>query len=279
MIVKTAHSPLGIVLGSIKDNVADELAILQRLSALYVLVIVNVNDRVLVLGRYVIVVKELGAAEGLPLELAFKLGILSLKHVLVVKLGMEEITRALNIGNARLPIYVEDIHLLNADIAEPVQLRLVPYRLIYARALLDLLPHYIGIGVLKVVLLKHTRYDRGKHTRLASVAALTREYIRLGVSLHSVGVLRYQYVMKPARRALIAAVRADVGVLFLLYGVAELPPILRSHNARLGLNLARLVFFKYLEEGLKLLGTDRDHPACGSSRFLFYFHRVLLSQI
>ena len=198
MIVKTAHSHFGIVLGSIKDNVADELAILQRFSALYVLVIVNVNDRVLVLGRHVIVVKELGADKGLTLELTLKLGIFALKHVLVVKLGMEEITGTLNIGHARLPIYVEDIHLLNADIAEPVQLRLVPYRLIYARTLLDLLPHYVTISVLKVVLLKHTRYDRGKHTRLATVSALTREYIRLGVSLHSVGVLRYQHVMKPA---------------------------------------------------------------------------------
>ena len=189
VIVKTAHSPLGVILGSIKNNVAHKFAILKRLSALDILVIIHVNDRVLVLGRYVIVVKELGADEGLSLKLALKLGVTPLEHVLVVSLGMEDVTAALNVGNARLPIDIEKVDALNGYITEPAKLRLVPNDLVNARSRLDLLPHNIGIGVLKAVLLEYARNDRRKHTRLATVATLTRQNVRLGVSLHSVSVL------------------------------------------------------------------------------------------
>ena len=169
LLCRTLH----VVLGSVNNVVAHELTILQGVLATDILVVIHVNDRVLVLGVHMVVVKELGTHEGLAFQLALQLGVLLLQDILVPQLCMEEVTASLNVGNAGLPIDIEQVDTLHSDITEAVQLGFIPNHLIHARAGLDLLPHGIGIGAFEMVLFKNTRDNGGQHTRLALVAFFT----------------------------------------------------------------------------------------------------------
>ena len=82
---------------------------------------------------------------------------------------MEEAGAVLNIPHPRLPEDVQKIDALDGDIAEAAGLLRVPAHAVDARTGLELLPHAVGIGLFKGVLLQDHRQDLGEDARLGPV--------------------------------------------------------------------------------------------------------------
>ena len=181
---------LGLVLGRVKHHVAHVFYVLKRLSPSYVFVVVALG---------LVVVEEFRGYKGVSLYTAGEqLGIGLHKHVLVNQLGAEYVSRFLYVGNTRLPEQIKQVDAFNAYVSETVKLIFIPYHLVYGGAALHLAPHSVIVRGLEVILLEYAGDDGGKHSRLTLVGCLTGQYVRLGVSLNSVGVLRRDHVVKPS---------------------------------------------------------------------------------
>ena len=181
-----------------------------------------------------VVVKELRGYDAVSPELSVQLRILLHEFVVVPEFGVEKVAALLDVGNARLPVQVEKVAFYDGDITQAVELVLVPEDLVSAGAGLDLLPHHIVVGILKVVLLHDAGHDLGEYVCLGPVLRLSGKQHRLRICVHRVGVLAHDDVMQPAGSAGEAInVADDVGHAALLLLVVQLPPLLSGYNAPL----------------------------------------------
>ena len=219
--------------------------------------VIAIDHDALAVRRYVVVVLEPGRLESLPLQLVLELRVLRFQQVVVHQIRVEEILAVLNVGNARLPEQIQQIHREDGDIPQAVQLGRIPHHLVNARAGLQLRPQRIGIGILKAVLLHDHRHDGGQHLRLFLVVRFSRQDVRLWICLYAVRVLRHDDVVQPARLGAEAAVK-KAGILLLLRVVAQLPPVLRGYHAALQPCLAGFVLQQGLCQLLQLFLVD-DH--------------------
>ena len=178
---------------------------------------------------------------------------------------MEEIAAALDVGDARLPVNIQQVHPLNGDVAQSVEPAAVPHDFVYPCACFQLLPHGIGVCVFKVVLLQNTGNDAAEHPRLPAVIGLSGQDPRCGIGIHHVGVLADDDVVEPAADGAEAAVCADVGGTLLLGGVAKLPPVFAGKDAPFGVHLAVFIFLQDAGKLLHLLTSDGKN----GSLFLF----------
>ena len=269
--------PLGLILCGVQHMAFHELTVLQRLLALHILVVVDFDHRVLVLRAYRIVIQELGAGECLSFQLVRNLRELFCQQFLVYQLRMEEEPAFLNVGNARLPIHIQQVHTFHCNVTQAVELALIPHHLVAAGTRLELLPHGITVSCLKVVLFQDAGNNVRKAFGLLLVSSLTGQNVGLRIALHGIGVLADDYVVQPAGFTGKAAVSANIGFLLFLHGIAQLPPVLRCHNAVLGSGLAGLVILQDLHKLLQLLRANGLGHCCLGlhrllHRFVFHFH-------
>ena len=258
----TIHHRLYLVLGSIDDLIAHISAVLQSVSAVHELVVVDLNDRVLVLHVHMVIVKELGTHEGLTLQVVLQVGVELLKHILVAKFSMEEVTAALDILDTGLPVDVQQINTLHADVTQAVELALIPNNLVDTGAGLQLLPHSIRIGCFVLVLLQDAGDNGREHHGLSAVGLLPGQNIRLRVCRHGVRMLADDDIVQPAGHTGKATISANAGDLLLLCGIAQLPPVFGGKDSAVGLCLACMVLLKHLGELLQLLCANRLHTCC-----------------
>ena len=132
---------------------------MQHLFPAAVFLVVDVYYRALPVRRHAVIVHELCRHEGVSSQPPLKLRVLSLKLVVVLKARVEEISAVLNVAHTRLPEHVQQVDALYRDISQPAELVRVPVYFVYARPGLELLPHAVRVGFLKLVLLQYHRYD------------------------------------------------------------------------------------------------------------------------
>ena len=235
------HDRLLFVLRGIKHLVPDELAVVQDVPAIPPAPVIDLDHRGLVLCLHAVIVEELAAHETVAFQLALDLGILLLQHILVHQLCVEQVPALLDIRHTGLPVQVQQIDPRDADIAQAVQLILVPYHLEAAGAGLALLPHGIGVHGLEIILLQDAGDDRAEHRGLLGVRLLPGPDVGFRVGLHGVRMFRYDNIVHPGASAGEASICADVGLRLLLHGVPQLPPILTGDDAPMGPAQAALV--------------------------------------
>ena len=102
---------------------------------------------------------------------------------------------SLDIRNARLPVDIQQIHLLHGNVAQSMQLTAVPNNLVYAGAGLQLLPHSVAIGLLKLVLLQNAGHNGAEHGCLCLVPFLSWQDIGLWVALHGIRMLAHDHIV------------------------------------------------------------------------------------
>ena len=216
------------------------------------LLVVPVDHHGLVGGVHVVIVEILGDVHGGSTELALKLRIHTDESIVIRKLHMEEMARLLDVLNARLPEEIDDVHLLDADIAETVQLATVPEDAVYARTSLELVVPYIAVGLLKFALVKDYRDDGGQHLSLALIPLLTGQNVRGREVVHRVGMLVGNGVEQPSRG------RLHILLLLLPHTlpVTELVPLLILNDPRFKVGFTLLVLLQSLIGSLYLLLAD-----------------------
>ena len=144
---------LTFVFRGIQNLVPHKFAVVQNLSPALVFVVVVVDYGVHTLRGDVVVVQEFGRLKYVVFQLALQLRILADQLISVLQVGHKEMLALLDIRNARLPEKIQQIDPVYADIAQSVQLALVPGDLIAACPGLNLLPHVIRVCTLKSILL------------------------------------------------------------------------------------------------------------------------------
>ena len=73
---------------------------------------------------------------------------------------MEHITALLDIRDTAFPKEVKQINLADRYITEAIELGVIPKDSVYTSTCLELIVPYIGVGLLKLVLVKHHRDNR-----------------------------------------------------------------------------------------------------------------------
>ena len=96
-----------------------------------------------VISRHPVVIQELARLKALALQLALHLRVLTFKLVLVFQIGPEQMAGVLDVGDPRFPEQVEQIHAVDPDITQTVQLVLIPGDPVHRRPRLQLLPQVI----------------------------------------------------------------------------------------------------------------------------------------
>ena len=225
-----------LVLGCVQHNVVHKFAVMQHLFAVLICVVIPVDH----IGFAVVVDQifgdELAHADRTARQRRIaELRILLLQQITVNRLQIEYVPAALDIVNPRLPEQTKQIHTTQRDVAETVELRLVPVNAVCARAVLELLPQYVGIYIVELVLLQHAGDDRREHLRDLLVAFLAGKDVRLRDALDAVRVLADDDVEQPSGRGFHAVACA----LFLHpFPMADFPPLLQLHDPRVKLGLS-----------------------------------------
>ena len=229
---------------------------MQHVPAQEFLLVVHVDDGGFAVGAHAVVIEKARGGKAHGLELPGKLGVLGGERVVVLQPRVEKIRAVLHVAHPRLPEHVQKVDALDGDIAEAARLLGVPAHAVDARAGLELLPHPVGVGLLKGVLLQDHGQDLGEDARLGPVVGLAREDVRLGVGVHGVGVLGDDHVVQPPGYGLKAV--GSLMAFSLLGAVAELPPVFRRHGAPLDAGLPGLVLLQNPRKFRQPLLIDRQ---------------------
>ena len=271
VVVEAPLPIVGIVLAGVEQLVAHELHVVQqRLPAGALDLVVPVHHHALSAGVHGVVVDVLLHINGVAFQLALQLRVLLLQQILVHQVDHKQVPALLNVRDPRLPEQFQQVDLLNGHIAQAVFLAGIPEHAVGRRAVLQLLPPVVGVGLLIVVVLQNHRQDRGEGLGAVLVAALPGQHHRLRVVVHRVGVLIENAVEQPCgggfRRP--GAVRQGITLGVRLGGthaalaapdrlpVPQLPPQLIVHNAGLQVCLALFVLGQQLRRPLDVLLAD-----------------------
>ena len=199
VIIEASIGVAGIILGCIQHLVRHELAVVENLTAAVPCLVVPVHHSALVAHIDVLIVDVLLHIEGVAGQLAFEEGILSLQQILVHQFHGEHIAALLDILDASLPEHIQQVDLLDVDVAKAVLQTIVPEDAVAASALLQLVPCSVIVGLLELVALKDHRHDLTQLLGMRFVALLTRQHIGFRVVVHEVSVLVGKAVEKPRR--------------------------------------------------------------------------------
>ena len=104
--------------------------------------------------------------------MALVLRVLLLQQVLVHQVHDEQVAGLLDVGHARLPKQLEQVDLPDVHVAQAVLLGAVPEHTVGCRAVFQLLPPVVRVGLLVVVVLQDDRQHGGQHLGALLVAAL-----------------------------------------------------------------------------------------------------------
>ena len=245
-----------LVLACVQEGRTHVLAVVQHVPAQEFFLVVHVDDGGLAVGAHAVVIEKARGGKAHGLELPGKLGVLGCERLVVLQPRVEKIRAVLHVAHARLPEHVQKVDALDGDIAEAARLFRVPAHAVDARAGLELLPHPVGVGLLKGVLLQDHGQDLREDARLGPVVGFARQDVRLGVGVHGVSVLGDDHVMQPPGHGLKAV--GGLMVLSLLGAVAELPPVFRLHGAPLDAGLPGLVLLQNPRKFRQPLFIDRQ---------------------
>ena len=228
-VVVPARVPVvGVVLAGEQQGLAHELGIVQqRLAAGGGRLVVPVHHHALVAGVDGVIVDILLHVHGPAAQMALMLRVLLLQQVLVHQVHDEQVAGLLDVGHARLPKQLEQVDLPDVHVAQAVLLGAVPEHTVGCRAVFQLLPPVVRVGLLVVVVLQDDRQHGGQHLGALLVAALAGEDHRLRVVVHSVRVLIQNAVEQPGRGRLRPSVLRVVRALLALADglpMAQLPP-------------------------------------------------------
>ena len=228
-VVVPARVPVvGVVLAGEQQGLAHELGVVQqRLAAGRGRLVVPVHHHALVAGVDGVIVDILLHVHGPAAQMALMLRVLLLQQVLVHQVHDEQVAGLLDVGHARLPKQLEQVDLPDVHVAQAVLLGAVPEHTVGCRAVFQLLPPVVRVGLLVVVVLQDDRQHGGQHLGALLVAALAGKDHRLRVVVHSVRVLIENSVEQPGRGRLRPSVLRVVRALLALADglpMAQLPP-------------------------------------------------------
>ena len=259
MVVISPRRILWIIFRSVDHLISHKLAVLQGANPAHLLVVVHIDHRVLVGGVHRIVVEEFGGEEPPSIDPAFQLWVLLQQHLFVLQVCLEKIAGVLDVLFPRLPIEVQQVHLNHGDVPHPVQQFLVPHHLVNAGAGFGLLPHGVGVYLLKSVAFQDTGDNIRQPLGFLLVSCLPGQNHRAGIALHGICVLGDDDIVQPCRLAGKPAVLAHLSASALLHlGVAQLPPLFAGHNPAVRVALSRLVALQRPDKLLDLLLPHRQ---------------------
>ena len=242
-----------LIFRGVKHHILHIFAVLQGVFAVYILMIIDLDNRCLICRVNGIIIKKLGVYHGIAFQLIPKLRVTLAQQVFIHQFRVEEETAHLNIRNPWLPVQVQQVHPFNSNITQSVELGLVPQNLVDTGAGFHFLPHYIGVCLFKVILFQNTGDDGGQFLRLRPISHLPGKDVRLRVGFHCICVLGHNHIVQPAGFAGETSIGSNGTFLLLLHCIAQLPPILACNDTAFGVRKCSLVLFQHICELPQLL--------------------------
>ena len=198
VVIIAALSIVGVILAGIQDAVAGELAVMQQcLPGQVLLLVVPVPHQTLPCPVHVRIVRVGVVIRRGCFQLALVLWeprfqIRRLRHACD-----KQVPALLNVLDPRLPVNVQQVKIVDINVAQPIFLLRVPPDEIRAGTVLQLAPPGICIHFLKLRRLHDAGENGGQLLGLLLVSRLSRKHVRLRVVVHRVGVLVGDGVKQP----------------------------------------------------------------------------------
>ena len=149
-----------VVLAGKQQRVPHELGIVQDGPPGCALdLVVPIHHHALSAGVHGVVVDVLAHVDGAAAQVPLVLGIPLLQHLLVHQLHQKQVPAVLDVRDPRLPEQLQQVDLPDVDVPQAVVLLAVPEHPIGCRAVLQLFPPVVRVGLLEVVVLQHHRED------------------------------------------------------------------------------------------------------------------------
>ena len=240
VVIQAVHLPR--VLRGVDHFFPNKLAVVQDLPVPVPNVVVPVHHHALPVHGYAVVFSILVRLEVGAFQFPLQLRILLLHALAVHNLHVKQVLTVLNVLASRLPEQVQQADVLDVDVPDAAQLRLVPAHMVGRRAFLHFLPLGAVVGVLKMVDLQHRRNDVAQHLCLGLVLLHPRQDHRLRKRVHCVRVFADNAVPKPGRGALPPGCALRSPLRFDHFPVPQFPPLLGVDDPPVYGGLALLVF-------------------------------------
>ena len=237
-------APLGIlrvVLAGIQNTLAHILAVMQHAPPL----VIPVHNKAFVARVNALIILVSLRRQPLP-QVVFGKRPLLQNHLVVHQLHMEHVPARLYVGNAGLPVQVQQVHQPQVNVAQAPVLGPVPKHTLHRRAVLQLVPPGVAVHLLVIVLVQRHRQYARKLLGRVGIILRAGQHVGLRVVVHRVGVLVRQAVEHPPAVRKVAVLRVAV----------QAVPVLVLHNAPVQRRLAALVLQQHLRRLAQLFGAN-----------------------